>query len=176
MAARRDEPPKVLNLFAYTGATTLAAAQAGARLVHLDASRSVVAWARENAAANGLAQAPIRWIVDDARDFVEREVRRQRRYDGIVLDPPSYGHGPKGKAWRLEDHLPPLLRSCRRLLAEDGFMLLSAHTLGFEAPRLAALLVEAQLAPQQPPLAQELGLDTADGRRLICGASARVGA
>jgi len=123
-------PPTVLNLFAYTGGSTLAAAVAGAAATHVDASRSAVAWARRNAALSGLADAPIRWIVDDALAFVGREARRGRRYDGIVLDPPSYGHGPNGERWTLDQHLPALLDACLSVAAEPGFVLLTAHAEG----------------------------------------------
>jgi 23S rRNA (cytosine1962-C5)-methyltransferase len=109
-------PLKVLNLFAYTGASTLAAAAAGAAVVHVDSARNSVAWASRNARHSGLAEAPIRWIVEDAARFVRREIRRGNFYDGVILDPPSYGHGPKGEAWKLGEHLMPLLRNCAVLL------------------------------------------------------------
>ncbi|MBX3415048.1 MAG: class I SAM-dependent methyltransferase [Pirellulales bacterium] len=109
-------PLKVLNLFAYTGASTLAAAAAGASVVHVDAARNTVAWASRNARQSGLAEAPIRWIVEDAARFVRREVRRGNHYDAVILDPPSYGHGPKGEPWKLGEHLLPLLRECAVLL------------------------------------------------------------
>jgi len=109
-------PLKVLNLFAYTGASTLVAAAAGAAVVHVDAARNSVAWASRNARHSGLAEAPIRWIVEDAARFVRREIRRGNFYDGVILDPPSYGHGPKGEAWKLGEHLMPLLRHCAVLL------------------------------------------------------------
>ena len=118
----------VLNLFAYTGLVTLALARAGASVAHVDAARPSVEWARRNADLNGLAKRPIRWLVDDARDFVAREIRRGRRYDGVVLDPPTYGHGASGRAWRVERDLGPLLDDIRRVLAPGGFLLLTAHT------------------------------------------------
>jgi len=121
--------PKVLNLFAYSGASTLAAAAAGAEVVHLDSAANVVDWARRNAAASGLAEAPIRWIIEDALKFVERELRRGNRYDAVLLDPPAYGHGPKGQAWKLEVDLPRLLPLCFELCGTEGkFSLLSCHT------------------------------------------------
>jgi 23S rRNA (cytosine1962-C5)-methyltransferase len=134
----------VLNLFGYTGAATIAVAHAGVPVTHLDASRPAVAWARHNAALNDLAEAPIRWISDDAAGFVERELRRGRRYAGIVLDPPSYGHSGSGRAWRLGADLPALLAACAELL-DDGpaFVALSAHTPGFGPERLGELLLEA---------------------------------
>ena len=125
---RHRESPNVLNLFAYTGLVTLALARAGASVAHVDAAKPSVDWARRNAVLNHIADRPIRWLVDDARAFVAREVRRGRRYDGVVLDPPTYGHGTSGKTWRLERDLPPLLDNVDRLLAADGFLLLTAHT------------------------------------------------
>jgi len=131
----------VLNLFAYTGLATLAAAAEGASVVHVDASRPTVAWARRNAELSGLAGRPVRWIVDDAKAFVARELRRGRRYDGVVLDPPSYGHGPRGRGWRLEDDLAPLLHQVAELVdAPKGFVLLTAHTAGFGPEQLADML------------------------------------
>jgi 23S rRNA (cytosine1962-C5)-methyltransferase len=131
----------VLNLFAYSGLATLVAAAEGASVVHVDASRPTVAWARRNADLSGLAGRPVRWIVDDAAAFVAREIRRGHRYDGIVLDPPSYGHGPRGRGWRLEDDLAPLLRQVAQLVdGPKGFVLLTAHTPGFGPDRLAAEL------------------------------------
>ena len=127
-AERQRDPPALLNLFASTGLTTLALARAGASVVHVDAARPSVAWARRNADLNGLVERPIRWLVDDARGFVAREVRRGRRYAGVVLDPPTYGHGSTGKAWRLAADLPRLLDDVGRLLEPGGFVLLTAHT------------------------------------------------
>lgn len=137
-------PGAILNLFGYTGAATLAAARAGTTVTHVDASRPAVAWARHNAGLNDLAEAPIRWISDDAAAFVERELRRSRRYAGIVLDPPSYGHSGSGRAWRLAADLPALLASCAELL-EDGpaFIALTAHTPGFGPERLGEALLDA---------------------------------
>jgi 23S rRNA (cytosine1962-C5)-methyltransferase len=143
-AAAFSGPTAILNLFAYTGAATIRAARSGAAVTHVDSSRPAVAWARHNAALNDLAGAPIRWISDDAAAYVERELRRGRRYAGIVLDPPSYGHGATGQAWRLPVDLPALLASCAELL-DDGpaFILLSAHTPGFGPDRLGEVLLEA---------------------------------
>lgn len=117
-----------LNLFAYTGGSTMALAQAGYNVVHVDASVPSVKWARENAANNGLEQRPIRWIVEDARKFVARELKRGRRYDLIVLDPPSFGHGPGGRRWEIESDLFPLLADCLAILNESGKILLTAHS------------------------------------------------
>ena len=130
----------VLNLFAYTGLATLVTAAEGASVVHVDASRPTVAWARRNAGLSGLAGRPVRWIVDDSRAFVARELRRGRLFDGVILDPPSYGHGPRGRGWRLEDDLAPLLRQVAELVGAKGFVLLSAHTQGFGPEQLADVL------------------------------------
>jgi len=137
-------PPVVLNLFAYTGGSTLAAALAGAEVTHVDAAGNTVARARKNAELSGLADAPIRWIVEDALKFVKREVKRDRRYDGIILDPPSYGHGAKGQVWRLSNHLAPLLRNCLQLTVDSPsrFVLLTCHTPGYEHRTLKEILTE----------------------------------
>ena len=116
---RAGRPVKVLNLFAYTGGATLAAASAGAHVTHVDASKGMVAWAKENAAASGLADRPVRWLVDDCMKFVERELRRGNHYDGIIMDPPSYGRGPKGEIWKIEDAVYPLICQCEKA-AERG--------------------------------------------------------
>ena len=138
VAARAgSDSPAVLHLFAYTGLATLAMAGSGGAITHLDASRPAVTWARTNAERSGLADSPIRWIVDDALAFTQRERRRKRRYAGVVLDPPTYGHGPESGDWRIEDDLPRLLGAIAGLLEPDGFVLLTAHTPGFEADRLA---------------------------------------
>lgn len=137
------EDPAVLHLFAHTGATTLALARAGARVTHVDGSRPAVAWARHNAELSGLEGAPVRWIMDDALDFTRREGRRGRRYDGIVLDPPSFGHGPRGTRWDLADALPDLLEACASVATDDAFVLLTAHTTGLEAADLGDALVDA---------------------------------
>ena len=164
----------VLNLFAYTGAATLVAARAGASVVHVDASRPTVAWARHNAELSGLANRPIRWIVDDAAAFVAREVRRGRRYDGVVLDPPSYGHGPGSRAWRLEDDLAPLLEGCAELTGgPDGFVLLTAHTPGFGPERLAEELARATGVPPSAIERGALRLTAPTGATLELGAFAR---
>ena len=123
-----------LNLFAYTGGSTLAAALGGAQVTHLDAVKGIVSWARKNAESSGLADKPIRWIVDDALQFCEREHRRGRRYDAIILDPPTFGRGPKGSVWKIEERLPELMAVCERLLSDDPLLvLLSGHTPGHTA-------------------------------------------
>ena len=167
------EVPSVLHLFAYTGLVTVALAAAGAAAVHVDASKPTVGWARRNAERAGLADRPVRWIVDDAAAFTEREVRRGRRYAGIVLDPPSYGHGPGSGNWRIEDDLPELLAATGGLLEPDGFILLTAHTAGFEEDRLADEIGRALRRPAATIEAGPLELSTADGRTLALGAFAR---
>jgi 23S rRNA (cytosine1962-C5)-methyltransferase len=165
--------PTVLHVFGYTGLATLALASAGAAVTHVDSSRPTVTWARTNAAASGLGDRPIRWIVDDAMAFIHREIRRGRRYDGVVLDPPSYGHGPSGQAWRLEADLPGLLAASAGLVAAGGFTLLTAHSPGFDGDRLAGQLA---LALRRSPESLERGdlfVATEDGRRLELGAFAR---
>ena len=176
VAARNEltEAPAVLHLFAYTGLATLAMAAGGAEMTHVDAARPTIGWARRNADLSGLADHPIRWIVDDAVAFTEREVRRRRRYAGLVLDPPSYGHGPGGAAWRLDDDLAPLLATAARLLEPDGFALLTAHTPGIDAARLASLLGGALGRRSSDVEAGELQLTTPDGRRVAFGAFART--
>lgn len=132
-------PPEVLSLFGYTAGASLACAQAGARVTHVDASRPALAWARRNAELSGLADRPIRWLPDDVRSFIRRERRRGRRYDAVVLDPPTYGHGTG--TWRIDDDLPPLLDDLAALLGpRPAFVLLTAHTPGYDGPRLSALI------------------------------------
>lgn len=171
---RLGRPLKVLNLFAYTGGATLAAAAAGAEVVHVDAAKTVVAWARRNADLSNLAGAPIRWIVEDAAKFAEREVRRGNRYDAVILDPPSYGHGPKGEAWKIERHLDDLLASCAALTGgRTAFILLTCHSPGIRPGRLKTSLAEsfAGVAPDAVRV-RTLYLRTAGGRRLPSGLAA----
>ncbi|NUQ64965.1 MAG: class I SAM-dependent methyltransferase [Pirellulales bacterium] len=166
-------PIKVLNLFAYTGGSTLAAAAAGAEVVHVDAARNIVAWARRNGELSGLADAPIRWIAEDAMKFVRRELRRGNRYDAVILDPPSYGHGAHGEVWRLSKHLPKLLAMCDELTAgRRRFVLLTCHTPGFGPERLRDILAET-LGDLGTVLAAELTIRAATGRRLPAGVVAR---
>jgi 23S rRNA (cytosine1962-C5)-methyltransferase len=169
-AARR--PLKVLNLFAYTGGATLAMASAGAQVVHVDSARPVVAWARRNAERSGLSQAPIRWIVEDAPKFVRRELARGNRYDAVVLDPPSYGHGPKGEPWKFEADLAALVHDCFRL-GPDGlrFLLLSSHTAGFSSRQAQDLFLTSGAAGRVA--VEPVELSSTDGRRLSYGIAAR---
>jgi 23S rRNA (cytosine1962-C5)-methyltransferase len=174
--ARVGRPPEVLNLFGYTGLATLTLARAGARVVHVDASRPAVAWARRNATRAGLDDAPVRWIVDDARAFVAREARRGRRYDGVVLDPPTYGHAPRGgAAWRIETDLAELLAGCAALTGPaPAFFVLTAHSARLGALELRAgiegafgttLARHAEVVP--------LGVARPDGRLLPAGSAIR---
>lgn len=164
---------QVLHLFAYTGLVTVALAAAGAAVAHVDAARPAVTWARRNAATNGLDDAPIRWLVDDARAFVARERRRGSRYDGIVLDPPTYGHGATGRAWRLDTDLDPLLADCRAILSPDGFLLLTAHTEHLGEDQLAGRLGLALRRGAADIETGDLRLDAASGASLELGAFAR---
>ncbi len=170
------KPVRVLNLFAYTGGATLAAAQAGASVTHVDASRGMVGWARENAAASHLEKAPVRWLVDDCVKFAEREIRRQNHYDAIIMDPPSYGRGPKGEIWKIEDSLHPLIQLCTQLLSEEPvFFLINSYTTGL-APAVLAYLLGSEICPKWGGQvhAEEIGLFVKEsGLTLPCGASGR---
>ena len=176
--ARLGRPPEVLNLFAYTGLATLALARAGARVAHVDASRPAVTWARRNAARAGLDDAPVRWIVDDARAFVAREARRGRRYDGVMLDPPTYGHAPgRGAAWHMETNLAELLDGCAALTGRaPEFFVLTAHTAGLDAAELRAGIADA-FGPELARRAEvvPLGVRRPDGRQLPAGLAIRWG-
>ena len=166
----RGTPASVLNLFAYTGLASLVLARVGARVVHVDASRPAVAWARRNAALAGLADQPIRWLVEDAMRFVAREARRGRLYDGVVLDPPTYGHGPGGGAWRLADDLEPLLTAIVPLLApERWFVACTSHTTAMEPGELAGIVGGALGRTAGAPRVLDLGLDAESGARLAAG-------
>lgn len=166
---------KVLNLFAYTGGATLAAAAAGASVTHVDASKGMVNWAKENARSSGLAEAPIRWIVDDCVKFAEREIRREKTYDAVIMDPPSYGRGPKGEIWKIEDHIHALVKLCARLLSKEPlFFLINSYTTGL-APSVLSYLLATELKNYGGTvLADEVGLPvSSNGLALPCGASGR---
>ncbi|MDD2957480.1 MAG: class I SAM-dependent methyltransferase [Lachnospiraceae bacterium] len=166
---------KVLNLFAYTGGATLAAAAAGASVTHVDASKGMVGWAKENAASSGLQDAPIRWLVDDCTKFVEREIRRGNHYDGIIMDPPSYGRGPKGEIWKIEDSIFPFIQLAAKLLSDDPlFFLVNSYTTGL-APAVLTYMISTELKKYGGKVdAQEIGLPvTESGLVLPCGASGR---
>ena len=173
---RAGRQVKVLNLFAYTGGATLAAAQAGASVTHVDASKGMVTWAHENARSSGLEDAPIRWIVDDCMKFVEREIRRGNHYDGIIMDPPSYGRGPKGEIWKIEDAIHPLVKRCSELLSDHPlFFLINSYTTGL-APAVLAYMLSIEIGKKYggKVRAEELGLPvTETGLVLPCGASGR---
>ena len=173
--AKPQAAVKVLNLFAYTGGSTLAAACAGAEVTHVDAAKSMVERARENAKLSGLADAPIRWIVEDAVKFCQREVKRGNQYDAIILDPPTYGHGPKGEAWSIKRDLLSLLEFCRELTAGRlKFALCTCHTPGIDAAELSAYLAEGLFGHcGQPPATGTLYLTSCDGRKLESGTFAR---
>ncbi len=166
----------VLNLFAYTGGATVACANAGARVVHVDAAKGMVAWAKDNLAASGLASAPVRFIVDDAMKFVQREARRGNTYDGILLDPPSYGRGPTGEMWKIERDLYPLVEACVNILSENPcFFLINSYTTGLAPSVLSTLLAVALKGRGAAIECGEVGLPIKrDGLVLPCGASGRA--
>lgn len=169
-------PVSVLNLFAYTGAATVACAAAGASVCHVDAAKGMVAWAKENAASSGLQDRPIRWIVDDCRKFVEREIRRGKRYDAIIMDPPSYGRGPSGETWKLEDSLWDFVSLCEGALSPDPlFVLMNAYTTGL-SPGSLTYIAKSVFSKKHGGRAEsdELGLPATDsGLILPCGAACR---
>lgn len=169
-------PVKVLNLFAYTGGATLAAAAAGASVTHVDASKGMVGWAKENAKTSGLENTPIRWIVDDCVKFVEREIRRGKTYDAVIMDPPSYGRGPKGEIWKIEEQIHGLIRLCAQLLSDDPlFFLINSYTTGL-APSVLSYMLAVELNGKYKGnvTAEEVGLPvSSNGLVLPCGASGR---
>ncbi len=164
---------RVLNLFAYTGGATLACAAAGAEVCHVDASRGMVAWARENAALSGLEDRPVRWIVDDCEKFVARELKRGKRYDGIIMDPPSYGRGPGGEVWKLEEQIYDMVSLCARALSEAPlFFLLNSYTTGL-SPAVMEYLLGAALRRKGALSSSEIGLPVKEsGMVLPCGSTA----
>lgn len=173
---KANRPIKVLNLFAYTGGATCAAAKAGASVTHVDASKGMVTWAKENAQASGLADAPIRWIVDDCVKFVEREIRRGNHYDAIIMDPPSYGRGPKGEIWKIEEKIHPFIALCEKLLRDDPlFFLVNSYTTGL-APAVLTYLISTEIVSKHGGhvISDEIGLPVSDnGLILPCGAAGR---
>lgn len=168
---------KVLNLFAYTGGATVACADAGAAVTHVDASKGMVTWAKENAAASGLANAPIRYLVDDCVKFVEREIRRGNHYDAIIMDPPSYGRGPKGEIWKIEEKIFPLVQLCTKVLADRPlFFLINSYTTGLQPAVLSYMLnLELKSRFGGTVEADEIGLPVRGKQGLVlpCGASGR---
>ncbi|MDD2972253.1 MAG: class I SAM-dependent methyltransferase [Lachnospiraceae bacterium] len=171
-----NRPLKILNLFAYTGGATLAAAKAGASVTHVDASKGMVNWAKENAVSSGLQDAPIRWLVDDCVKFVEREIRRGNTYDGIIMDPPSYGRGPKGEIWKIEDSIYPFVELASKILSKDAaFFLINSYTTGLQ-PAVLNYMISTAIIPTfgGKVEAEEIGLPvTESGLILPCGASGR---
>jgi 23S rRNA (cytosine1962-C5)-methyltransferase len=170
LARARGQRPRVLNLFAYTGAATLIAARAGAEVVHVDASKKAIAWAKENQRASGLADAPIRWMLDDAQKFAAREARRGRSYHAVLIDPPKFGRGPEGEVWELFADLPKLISSCVRLLApppEPAQMILTAYAIRASALALDGLVREATAGRGGRVESGELVIEEERGGRLI---------
>lgn len=170
-----NRPVKALNLFAYTGGATLACAAAGASVTHVDASKGMVQWARDNAAASGLSDKPIRWLVDDCEKFVRREIRRQNSYDIIIMDPPSYGRGPGGEVWKLEDCIYDLVKVCAEVLSDDPLcFVLNSYTTGL-SPSVMAYILSNVIKPSfgGRVSADEIGLPvTSGGLALPCGSTA----
>ena len=169
-------PIRVLNLFAYTGGATVACAKAGASVCHVDAAKGMVAWAKENAKLSGLEDAPIRWIVDDCAKFVEREIRRGKTYDAIIMDPPSYGRGPGGEVWKLEDNLYGFVKLCANVLSDKPlFVLINSYTTGL-APSAVSYASDVVFGPEHggKTVAGELGLPVKEsGLILPCGSTGR---
>lgn len=171
-----NRPIKVLNLFAYTGGATVSAAKAGASVTHVDASKGMVGWAKENAASSGLSDAPIRYLVDDCVKFVEREIRRGNKYDAIIMDPPSYGRGPKGEIWKIEESVFPFIKLSAQLLSDDPlFFLINSYTTGLQPAVLSYMLHTVLDSIHKGSVeAQEIGLPVkSNGLVLPCGASGR---
>ena len=176
--AKQKNPERkinVLNMFAYTGGATIAAAAAGANVTHVDAAKGMVAWARENAAVSGLGDAPIRWIVDDCVKFVEREIRRGNHYDAIIMDPPSYGRGPKGEIWKIEDNIFPLIELCSQLMSDTPlFFLINSYTTGLQPAVLSYMISTALKRFGGKVEASEVGLPVSSNELVLpCGASGR---
>lgn len=172
----KERPVRILNLFAYTGGATLAAAAAGAQVTHVDASKGMVGWAKENARASGLGQAPVRWLADDCVKFVEREIRRGSRYDGIIMDPPSYGRGPKGEIWKIEESIWPFIELTTQILSETPlFFLVNSYTTGLQ-PAVLSYMLNAAVTKRFGGYVEagEIGLPVKEsGLILPCGASGR---
>jgi 23S rRNA (cytosine1962-C5)-methyltransferase len=166
--------PNVLNLFGYTGGATLAAAKAGASVTHVDASKIAVAWARENATASGLADKPIRWMIEDVLVFVKREIKRGNRYDGIIMDPPAFGHGPKDELWKIEENLRELVRLCGELLSDQPlFFLINGYAAGYSPLAFAYNLEPLEAKFGGNIEYGDLLIEEESGRFLPCGIFAR---
>jgi len=175
MIAKEGRELNILNLFGYTGGATLACAAAGAKVCHVDASKGVVAWGKENAQLSGLGDKPIRWIVDDCIKFVQREIRRGNKYDGIIMDPPSYGRGPNGEVWKLEDNIFQLLQLCSQILSDDPlFVAVNSYTTGV-SPSVMEYMLDVMMRDKYKGKvsAQEIGLTVqSTGMALPCGSTA----
>lgn len=173
---KAGRPVKVLNLFAYTGGATVACAKAGAHVTHVDASKGMVTWAKENAAASGLKDAPIRYLVDDCMKFVEREIRRGNHYDAILMDPPSYGRGPGGEVWKIEEKIHDLVKLCAKLLSDNPvFFIINSYTTGLQ-PAVLSYIINTEITAYfgGNVRADEIGLPvTSNGLTFPCGCSAR---
>lgn len=173
---KADRPIKVLNLFAYTGGATAAAAGAGASVVHVDSSKGMVAWAKENLECSGLRDKPVRFIVDDVIKFVEREARRGNKYDGIIMDPPSYGRGPNGEVWKLEEELYPLVERCMKIMSDNPlFFLINSYTTGLQPTVLADILkLKVKKKYGGSVVSEEIGIPVENSDLILpCGASGR---
>ena len=173
---KREQPPRVLNLFAYTGGATISAALAGAHVTHVDAAKGMVGWAKENAAASNVDPTKTRWLVDDCMKFVEREIRRGNTYEGIIMDPPSYGRGPKGEIWKIEECVYPLIVEAAKLLSKDAaFFLINSYTTGLQPAVLSYMLSEAIASDRGGEVeASEIGLPIRQNKLVLpCGASGR---
>ena len=175
MIEKADRPLKVLNLFAYTGGATVAALKSGAQVTHVDASKGMVQWAKENAASSGVLDGKVRWLVDDCIKFVQREIRRGNKYDIIIMDPPSYGRGPGGEVWKLEDEVHDFVVLCEQLLSDDAIaVLINSYTTGL-SPSVMEYILGSVIVPRHggSVSGQELGLPaTLSGMALPCGATA----
>ena len=176
MIQRSTKPVKVLNLFAYTGGATISALKAGASVTHVDASKGMVTWAKENAASTGVVDRPVRWLVDDCIKFVEREIRRGNKYDAIIMDPPSYGRGPKGEIWKIEDSVFELVKKCAELMSDTPlFYIINSYTTGLQ-PGVLKAMTDLVITPRcgGSSYADELGLPVSgSGLTLPCGACVR---
>ncbi|MDD5099213.1 MAG: class I SAM-dependent methyltransferase, partial [Candidatus Colwellbacteria bacterium] len=169
----RDKPVSILNLFGYTGGATLAAAKSGAEAVHIDGSKVAISWAKENAKISGLGEKPIRWILDDAMSFVKKEIKRGRKYDGIIMDPPAYGHGPKGEVWKIERDLPELVNLCNAILSDKPlFLLVNGYASGYSAIAYGNML--GRHFTDKKIEIGELTIKERDGRLLPAGIFSRI--
>lgn len=175
LITNKEKKPTVLNLFAYTGGATLACARAGAEVCHVDGSKTAVAWARENAELSGLKDAPIRWIVEDVLIFLKREIKRGHRYDAIIMDPPSFGHGPKDELWKIEEHFIELVKLCKEILSDKPlFVLINGYTAGYSPIAYQNNLIDMMKEHKGNIEIGELVIKESNSERLLpCGIFAR---